>query len=139
MTDSPPKKRTYRILSSTYAICRLAPGDEIPAWAKSNTLVSITYTQNELSIIAPSSSVPDHIVAEHGWRALAIVGPLDFSLVGVLSSLLTPLAEAKISILALSTYDTDFVLIPEAQLGDALAVLSECSEWSIASAENTTA
>jgi uncharacterized protein len=64
------------------------------------------------------------VECERGWRALVVRGPLDFALTGVLASLATPLAEAGVSIFALSTYDTDYVLVREAQLRDAVAALA---------------
>src|SRR4051794_6196062 len=87
------------------------------------TFFSLTRTPDEISIVAPQECVPDGIKCERGWRALKVEGPLDFSLTGVLVSVCAPLAEAGISVFAISTYETDYVLVREAQWEDAVAVL----------------
>ena len=111
------------VLSETFAICRL-PNDELmPGWAVAGRFYSITRTDDELSIVCPESNVPQSVTCERGWRCMKIDGPLDFSLTGVLASLAGPLADAKVSIFALSTYDTDYLLVRAADLGDATAVL----------------
>jgi uncharacterized protein len=114
------------VLAGTFAVCRLAPEAEVPAWAwRDRSLLSITYTQEELSIVCPASAVPAGVQAEQPWSALKVEGPLDFSLTGILSALAAPLAEAGISIFALSTYDTDYLLVKESQLTRACQVLRE--------------
>ncbi len=105
-----------------FAACRLDPEDPIPTWAQ-GTLLSITRTPRELSILCAESAVPPGVQAEIGFRALELEGPLDFSAVGILASLAAPLAEANISILAISTFDTDVVLVRECDLERAVAVL----------------
>lgn len=113
------------VLEDRLAICRLEPDSEAPGWATEAGLFSITRTPDELSIVCPEPNVPDEITREDGWRALAIEGPLDFSLVGILASVATPLAEAGLCIFAISTYDTDYVLVQEDALGTAVSVLHE--------------
>jgi hypothetical protein len=112
------------VLPETLAICRLAPDAEGPAWARGG-FCSLTRTGEELSIVCPGDSVPADVRAEHGFRALKVCGPLDFSLTGVLASLAVPLARAGISIFALSTYDTDYILVRGEQLAAALTVLRD--------------
>jgi len=73
-------------------------------------------TAAELSVVAPAAAVPSHAKAERGWRALRVDGTLDFALTGVLAAVVVPLAEAGVSIFALSTYDTDYVLVRDSQL-----------------------
>lgn len=102
------------------AICRLEPDSEVPDWAVKGGFFSITRTVNELSIVCLEQSVPEGFTFEDGWRALGVEGPLDFSMTGVLASLLDPLAEAGISVFAVSTYDTDYVLVKEDQLDPAV-------------------
>jgi hypothetical protein len=85
--------------------------------------LSITRTRDELSIVCESSRIPAGIDAEFGWRCIKVDGPLDFSLVGVLSSLAEPLARAGIPIFAISTFDTDYVLVKTANLEGAMAAL----------------
>ncbi|MBL8233265.1 MAG: ACT domain-containing protein [Bryobacterales bacterium] len=106
------------------AICRLAPDAAPPEWAR-GAFCSITRNEDELSIVCDESEIPAEIHAERGFRALKVVGPLDFSLVGVLASIATPLAQAGISIFAISTFDTDYILIREQQLPSAVAALRE--------------
>ena len=100
-----------------FAICRLAPDAPPPAWALAAPYYSITRTHDELSIVVPESSVPVDIVASRGWQLM----PLDQS--GILASVTTPLAAARVSVFAMGTYDTDYILVPAAQRGSAVAAL----------------
>jgi hypothetical protein len=84
----------------------------------------VTRTDEELSIVLPEDSVPMDWKAERGWRCLKVLGPLDLGLVGILASLTSPLAEAGIPIFALSTYDTDYLLVHDADLARATGALS---------------
>jgi uncharacterized protein len=111
------------LLSVPYAVCRLAPGAAVPDWAAGEDLVSVTRTSDELSIVCPQKKVPEGIRSERDFRVLKIRGPLDFSLVGVLSGLAGPLADAGISIFALSTFDTDYILVKQEHLGRAAEIL----------------
>jgi uncharacterized protein len=111
------------LLPAPYAVCRLSPGAAVPAWAAGEDLVSITRTPEELSILCPQEKVPEGIRSERDFRVLKIRGPLDFSLVGVLSGLAGPLAEAGISLFALSTFDTDYLLVKQGNLGRAAEIL----------------
>src|SRR6185312_8147250 len=86
--------------------------------------LSITRTPKELSIVCAQGLVPDGVRSESDWRCLMIQGPLDFSLTGVLSALLAPLADAGVGIFALSTFDTDYLLVCAAQLDLAVETLS---------------
>ena len=117
--------RALRLLAGELSILRMAPDAAVPAWLPSapNPLVSVTRTRHELSIICPSAAVPENVLCEAGWRAFTIEGKLELSAVGVLSGILDPLAKAGISILAFSTFDTDYVLVREARLDAAKAAL----------------
>jgi hypothetical protein len=95
------------------AVVRLPAGSEIPTWAESSSLFSITATATETSLVCAGRNVPTKQVAQKGLIAFAVQGPLDFSLVGVLAGLLVPLAEAEISVFTISTYDTDWILVPQ--------------------------
>ncbi|HEX9166469.1 MAG TPA: ACT domain-containing protein [Gemmatimonadales bacterium] len=112
-----------RVRTGTLAICRLAPGAAVPDWA-AGPFVSVTRTPGELSVVCDEAGVPDGVRAERGWCALEVEGPLHFSLTGVLAGLAVPLADAGIPVFMLSTFDTDWLLVREPQLADALAVLS---------------
>lgn len=106
------------------AVCRLVSGAPIPLWATNDSFFSITKTDDELSIVCSENNVPKNIKSEKDWRAIKVEGPLDFSLTGILSSLVSPLAEAKISIFAISTYDTDYILVRDDNLKKAIKILS---------------
>lgn len=89
-------------------------------------LCFLAKTKEELSLVCPTDRVPvDTLAREDGWRALQVAGPLDFSLVGILADLAGVLAQSGVSIFALSTYDTDYILTKEAQLEQALAALRQ--------------
>jgi uncharacterized protein len=96
------------------AVVRLGPGAEVPAWAESSSLFSITATALETSVVCAMRSVPRKAKQAGPFIAFAVKGPLDLALTGVLASLLRPLAEARISVFSLSTFDTDWVLVPVA-------------------------
>jgi uncharacterized protein len=114
-----------RVLPGALAIARLDPGAALPAWASepAGALRAVVRTAAELSIVCADGAVPAGVRAERGFRALAVTGPLDFGLTGVLAALAVPLAEAGVSIFALSTYDTDHVLVRAERLDDAVAAL----------------
>ena len=100
------------LLPQTFAIARL-PGDAaVPEWAGGD-LVSITRTAEELSIACRADDVPEGVHCERGWRCFRVAGTLDFSLIGVLAALTVPLANAGGSVFALSTFDTDYLLVRE--------------------------
>jgi hypothetical protein len=111
------------VLPFTLAVCRMPPNSPLPVWAAETRLLSLTRTEDELSLVCEEALVPAGVQCEPGWRALKVAGPLDFSLTGVLSSLLAPLAQAGVSIFAISTYDTDYLLVKEADLNEAVAAL----------------
>ena len=101
------------------AFARLPAGEE-PGWDwRSGPLASITYTDSETSVVCAFASVPTGVVVQGPLTAFEIAGPLDFTMVGVLSGLLEPLARQGISNLALSTFDTDCILVDTARSEDA--------------------
>lgn len=100
-----------RILDDELAICRLDPDEEIPAWVAGGGLWCITRTEEELSLVCATDQAPEDARSEGPWRALKVQGPLDFALTGILAALAAPLAEAGIPIFALSTFDTDYLLV----------------------------
>lgn len=111
------------ILPDPLAVCRLAADDALPAWLPARGFVSVTRTGDELSIVCAEDAVPEGVRREGGWRCLAVAGPLDFGMTGVLASIAAPLADAGISIFALSTFDTDYVLVKAEKLEDAAEAL----------------
>lgn len=114
---------TLSLLEGRFAVCRLAPGDEVPAWASRGAFTSTTRTQDELSVVCAEGVVPEGTRCERGWRVFRVEGPLDFGLTGVLASVALPLAEAEVSIFAVATFDTDYVMVREQNVERALAAL----------------
>ncbi|MCB0333440.1 MAG: ACT domain-containing protein [Bdellovibrionales bacterium] len=122
--------KTSLILSTVegeYSVCRLAPTEEIPSWAIEGNFFTVSRTADELSIVCDSRQVPSTVKAEHGWNCLKVEGPLDFSLTGILASLVSPLGESGISIFALSTFDTDYLLIGKDNFSKAKEILTASS------------
>jgi uncharacterized protein len=111
------------VLRGEFAIVRLDTTAALPGWIEAAEFLSITRTREELSIVCESSRVPAQIAAERGWRCLKVEGPLDLSLTGVLASLAEPLARAGIPIFAISTFDTDYLLVKAGNLEAGIAAL----------------
>jgi hypothetical protein len=120
----PARKLRFLQLPETFAICRLSPDDGIPTWAVSGILFSVTRTPNELSIVCPQVNLPERAPADRGWRCLMLEGPFELNEVGVMSVITRPLAAAGISIFAISSYSTDYLLIKEEQLSQAVTALA---------------
>ena len=99
-----------RLLPAVFAVCRLDPVAPVP-----DGFWSVTRTDDELSVICVEDAVPAGAVVQRGWRALQVVGPLDFALTGVAAALTAPLAEAEVSVLPIATYDTDYLFVREAR------------------------
>ena len=104
-------------------ICRLPASGELPGWIPSGAFTSITRTAQELSIVCAETAVPPDVRVERGFRTLMIEGPFPFDAVGVLASITAPLADAGIPIFAISTFDTDYVLVNEHELAAARCAL----------------
>ena len=119
------KELALSVLPQRFAVCRLDSEDVIPDWLMEHNFWSVTRTHEELSVVLPEASVPAGWKSEKGWRCLKVQGPLDFSLTGILASLASPLAEASISIFAISTYGTDYILVRDHDLEAAKKVLSD--------------
>jgi hypothetical protein len=118
-----PEGLKFRVIDRELAIARLAPDALVPSWATGPGFVSVTRTPAELSIVCDASLVPGDARCERGWATLELEGPFPFELTGILSSFITPLATAKIGIFAISTFDTDVVLVKRAALDAALEAL----------------
>ena len=100
-----------RTLPEPYAIVRLHPGAELPSWVDRGPFRSVTRTDNEVSVVCRDRDVPGGESAERGWRVLEVAGPLNFSLTGVVASLVVPLAEEDVPIFVVSTFETDYVMV----------------------------
>jgi hypothetical protein len=112
------------LLTDTLAICRLDAGAPVPRWAEqSSRFLTVSRTAEELSITTVQRAVPTEMPCERDYRALRVRGPLPLNLVGVLAAIADPLAEAGLSIFAISTYDTDYILVKARDLEAALETL----------------
>ena len=116
-------KRKLELLPDINAVCRLDKNAPVPDWATLGPFCSIPRTAHELSVVCPDAQVAGGVKKESGWKVLMVQGPLDFSLTGVLASLTGPLVREGVSVFALSTYDTDYLLVKEEQLEKAIQVL----------------
>jgi uncharacterized protein len=116
-----------RLLPGELAILQLPSDAAPPSWLSfsAKPLVSVTHTADELSIVCPLSEVPVGMPCEAGWRVFGVEGKQDFSAVGILSSIVSPLAGAGISIFSISTFDTDYILVRAGALEKASGVLRQ--------------
>ena len=115
---------TIKIFEGILGVCRLEGSTQIPNWAKGDFL-SVTKTANELSIVCCQKYIPENVKCERVWRYFRIEETLDFSLIGILASLSGTLARQGISLFAISTYDTDYILVKEKDLAKAIEALTQ--------------
>jgi uncharacterized protein len=113
---------TLRVMPWTLSVCKLeAPG--LPIWATGSAFLNYAVTGDEVSLVCESALVPEGLTTETGFVALKVDGVLDFSLVGIAAKLTAVMARCKISVLVLSTFDTDYVLLRRERLEEAVAAL----------------
>lgn len=115
-----------RLLPELIAVCRLSPDTPLPAELfASKGFCSVTRTKRELSVVIGEAHIRtgSSVLCERGWRVFEVEGPLSFTLTGVLSSLTAPLAEAGIGVFAISTYDTDYLLVKSENVAAAMEAL----------------
>ncbi len=115
---------TLRLFAGQYGVCRMDPREVSPPWAEGPGFVSITRTPDELSILCPEDRIPAAARCERGWRCLEVAGPLAFDEIGVLASLVAPLAEAGVPLLSVSTHDTDYLFVRDPDLERASQALT---------------
>jgi hypothetical protein len=115
----------FRQLPGLYIIIRQDSNSPVPGWATKGEFVSITRTADELSIVCPADHIPEEFSAAPRWICLKLEGPFPFSQTGVLLSFIEPLSSNAIPIFAISTYDTDYILIPQEHVDRALILLRE--------------
>lgn len=113
------------VLSGEYAVHRFLTDEEIPAQVLNGRFISITRTDDELSIVCDSKIPVDSVKSEDGWACIKVLGPLDFGLTGILARIAGVLAEAEISIFAISTYDTDYIFVKKEKLATAQKALEQ--------------
>jgi hypothetical protein len=106
-----------------FAVCRLDPDEPIPPRVAGARFVAIARTDEELSIVCPEELAPTGARIESGWRCLRVQGPLPFYATGIMASLTAPLAAASIPIFAISTFDTDYLLVKQEHLAPAMDAL----------------
>ena len=104
------------VYDGLFAICRLDPGGDVPSWSSKSPFLSVTRSSDELSIVCSQHVIPQTIRCSRNWRLLRIEGVLDLQLTGVLNGLLSPLAVAGVTVFTLSTFDTDYIMVPEQML-----------------------
>ncbi len=120
------KKLTLSVLPEKLGICHLNQKSEIPSWSEEGiSFSSIARTEKELSIICSQDKIPGGVLFEKDWRAFRVEGPLGFASTGIVSSLSVPLAKAKISIMYISTYETDYLLVEDKNLDKAVKILGK--------------
>jgi len=111
------------LLPKRFAISQLAGNAAIPEWAMQSAFFSVTRTRDELSVVCEESRVPAGARSQPGWSVLKVHGPFVLTEIGVLSALASPLAEAKLSLFTISTFDTDYLLVASETLSAAIAAL----------------
>jgi hypothetical protein len=114
---------TLSLLCDHFAIVHLANDAAVPVWASAGQLLSITRTEDELSIVWPVGNIQPAERPPALWRTFKVHGPLKFDEIGILASLATPLATTRIRIFVISTFGTDYLLVQSTQLRDAVSVL----------------
>ncbi len=116
------------------AVCRLDADSDIPAWVgPSRGFTSVTRTTDELSVVCAYDDVPEGVPMEGPWRAFRVQGPIAMTLIGVVASLAGALADAGISIFAISTFDTDYILVHEPDFDAAVGALTRAGHVVVSS------
>jgi uncharacterized protein len=111
-----PRRLHLVELPDTLAVCRISLDSELEMWFLSEPFFVMLRSDDTLTIVCSQEKVPQEVQQERGWRALKIEGRFDFSETGILESVLKPLAEAGLGIFAVSSFETDYVLVKEGAL-----------------------
>ncbi|PZG06811.1 ACT domain-containing protein [Micromonospora craterilacus] len=115
------------VLPGEYAVCRMAADSTLPPGLSGGLagdhIVTVSWTADGMSVICPAERAPGEADRETAWRCLRVAGPTDVAVTDTLTALVDPLGEARVSIVAFSTYDTDYVLVPAVLLAEATAAL----------------
>lgn len=122
--DSLTRSLHLEVLDPPFAVCRLDRADKSLTRDLGGPFSSLSITDDEVSLVCIESAAPPGAEVEAGWRCLKVEGPLSFSEVGILSSLTTILAGAGVSLFAVSTWDTDYLMVKRESLDTAIDVLS---------------
>jgi hypothetical protein len=116
-------KLKLKVLSSNYGVCRFDPHTEVPSWAMQGDFFTVSKSQEELSIVCQASLIPADIKAEKEWRIFKIEGPFSFTQIGILNAVTSVLSENGISLFAVSTFDTDYIMVKCADLDRSIQAL----------------
>lgn len=119
------KSLKFTLLEGNYTIHRLKPGSAIPKGVTDSPFFSISGSAEEMTIVAPEAVWIQSEKTEPDWVCLKVNGPLDFSETGILSGIAATLAGVGVSIFAVSTYDTDYILVKREQLPQAKTALTD--------------
>jgi hypothetical protein len=121
------RSHTLTALEGRLAICRLDAGGGVPDWFRPRPPISsLVLTGEELSLVLPEEQVPEGQESEGGWSALRVEGPFELhTSFGVIAGVTTPLAAARVSVLSISTYDTDYLLVQSSELERAAQALTD--------------
>jgi len=120
-----PRSLKFTRIPGSFAVCRLPAGTPVPAWALQGIFFSATGNSEEVSIVCLASQVPNETQHEAEWACFKLIGPFPFAETGILASFIQPLSERAIPIFAISTFDTDYVLVKEAWIEATLRALRE--------------
>ena len=118
-------------LPGSFAICRLPANAEVPNWAMRGPFLSVTATSDELSIVCAGAQVPAEVRHESGWACFKLHGPFPFSETGILASFVQPLSDCSVPLFAVSTFDTDYVLVKQAWVERAVNALQDAGHQEI--------
>lgn len=114
-----------QLLEGDYGVARLEPSEPIPAWAEGQGFVSISRSDEELSIVCLDSRIPEGVRDDRGWACLKLLGPFAFDETGIVLSVIAPLSSNGIGIFVVSTFDGDHVMVKREDLDVARGLLTE--------------
>lgn len=126
--------RSLEVLAGDFGVCSLPPTASLPPGVAAAAFSCVVHSADELSVLAPFELLAKRWSPSGPWRALRVDGPLAHDLVGVLASLAVPLAEAGVAVFAVSTFATDYVLVPAARCDDAVAAVRAVG-WAVRAGE----
>ncbi len=117
------EKLTLIAQPGLYGVCRLSPTEPVPEWSLQGEFFSVTRTAEEISIVCAETHIPSTALCERNWWMFKIAGILDFALVGIVAGISAALTSAQLGIFVLSTYNTDYILVKQADFPAAVAAL----------------
>ena len=118
-----PYKLVLSVLEETFSIHRLAPDASLPEAVSECDFYSLSKTTDELSLVCPEHIAVKSEKSNPDWKCLKVAGPLDFELTGILAGITEVLAKEKLSVFAISTFDTDYILLKKQGLTAAISAL----------------